>query len=165
LRIVRTKKRFIVERMVISALAVAMAVFAGPLFFAQYDSRLMGSGVAVTSNDEAFVHAHSPASAKAQATQEARWEGGRFRVASCATGQLLLVLLRGKDWACETLADVWSLPLSRRMLALARMTFVSVTLAARVGEDLHRSRTSLSDASGTSRPWSLSCRTVVLFAR
>jgi hypothetical protein len=114
-----------VERIVISALAVAMAVFGGPLFFAQYYPRLMASGVAVAWNDEAFVHAHSPASAKAQATQEARWEGGRFRVASCATGQWLLGLLRGKDRALETLADVWSLPLSRGILALVLMTFVS----------------------------------------
>jgi hypothetical protein len=115
-----------VEQFVISALVVAMAVFAGPLFSAQYDPRLMASGVEVAWNDEAFVHAHSPASAKAQATQEARWEGGRFRVASCATGQLLLVLLRGKDRAFETLADVRGLPLSRGMLALVLMTFVSI---------------------------------------
>ena len=113
------------ERMVILELAVAMAVFAGPLFFAQYHSRLMASGFAVAWNDEAFVYAHSPASAKAQATQEARWEGGRFRVASCATGQWLLVLLRGKDWATATLADVWEPAQSRRLLALALMTYLS----------------------------------------
>lgn len=152
------------ERMVILALAVAMGVFAGPLFFAQYHPRRMASGFAVAWNDEAFVHAHSPASAKAQATQEARWEGGRFRVASCATGQWLLVVLREKTWAFATLADVWSLPVAP--IACARAYDVSLrTLAACVGAGPDPSAAPLSDASGTSRPRSLSCSTVVLFAR
>jgi hypothetical protein len=110
------------------------------------------------------VHAHSPASAKAQATQEARWEGGRFRVASCATGQWLLVVLREKTWAFATLADVWSLPVAP--IACARAYDVSLrTLAACVGAGPDPSAAPLSDASGTSRPRSLSCSTVVLFAR
>jgi cellulose synthase/poly-beta-1,6-N-acetylglucosamine synthase-like glycosyltransferase len=92
----------------------------------EYHTHLVASGISVSWNEVAFVHAHSPASAKAQATQEARWEGGRFRVASRATGQLLLALLRGKLRAFETLADVWSLPLSRGILALVLMAFVSV---------------------------------------
>ena len=125
--------------MVILELAVAMAVFAGPLFFAQYHSRLMASGFAVAWNDEAFVYAHSPASAKAQATQEARWEGGRFRVASCATGQWLLVLLRGKDWATATLADVWE-PAPVAPIACPRAYDVCPrTLAACVGAGADRS--------------------------
>jgi hypothetical protein len=145
-----------VERMVILALAVATAVFAGPLFFTQYSPLLMASGVAVAWNDEAFVHAYLPASAKARATQEARWEGGRFRVASCAAGQLPRVLLRGKDSAFETLADVWGLPLSRGLLAFAAMTlvcaprqdglarvctavvFLDVTQAALLGGEVYR---------------------------
>jgi hypothetical protein len=93
---------------------------------AEYHARLVASGIAVPWNDEAFVHAHSPASAKAQATQEARREGGRLCVASRATGQLLLALLRGKGQAFETLTDVWSPPLSRGMPALVLMAFVSV---------------------------------------
>jgi hypothetical protein len=165
LSIVRTKKRFIVERMVILALAVAMAVFAGPLFFAQYHPRLMASGFLVAWNDEAFVHAHSPASSKAQATQEARWEGGGFRVASCAIGQWLLVLLRGKDWAFATLADVGE-PAPVVPIACARAYDVCLrTLAACVGAGPHRSAAPLCDAGGTSRQRSLSCSTVVLFAR
>ena len=92
----------------------------------EYHTLLVESGIAVSWNEEAFVHAHSLASAKAQATQEARWEGGRFRVGSRATGQLLLALLRGRLRAFETLADVWSLPLSRGILALLLMAFVSV---------------------------------------
>jgi len=92
----------------------------------EYHTLLVEAGLAVCWNEEAFVHAQSPASAKAQATQEARWEGGRFRVGSRATGQLLLALLRGKVRAFETLADVWSLPLSRGILALLLMAFVSV---------------------------------------
>ena len=61
----------------------------------EYHAPPVASAIAVPSNHEAFVHAHPPASAKAQATQEARREGGRLCVASRATGQLLLALLRG----------------------------------------------------------------------
>ena len=60
-----------------------------------YHAPPVASAIAVPSNHEAFVHAHPPASAKAQATLEARREGGRLCVASRATGQLLLALLRG----------------------------------------------------------------------
>jgi hypothetical protein len=56
----------------------------------QYHAPPVAFGIAVPWNYEAFVHAHSPASAKAQATQEARREGGRLCVASRATGQLPL---------------------------------------------------------------------------
>jgi hypothetical protein len=73
---------------------------------AEYHARLVASGIAVPWTDKAFVRAHPPASAKAQATQEARREGGRLCVASRATGQLLLALLRGKAQAFETLAGV-----------------------------------------------------------
>jgi hypothetical protein len=93
---------------------------------AEYHARLVASGIAVPWTDEAFVHAHPPASAKAQATQEARREGGRLCVASRATGQLLLASLRGKAQAFETLAGVWNWRLSRRKSALVLMAFVSL---------------------------------------
>jgi cellulose synthase/poly-beta-1,6-N-acetylglucosamine synthase-like glycosyltransferase len=92
----------------------------------EYHTRLVEQGVPVYWIGDAFVHADSPASSKAQATQEARWEGGRVRVASRATGKLLDALLRGKWRALETLADVWSLPLSRGILALLLTTFLAV---------------------------------------
>ena len=81
----------------------------------EYHGPFVPSGIASPSNHEAFVHAHSPASAKAQATQEARREGGRLGVASRATGQLLLGLLLGRGQAFETPVDLWSNLLSCRM--------------------------------------------------
>ena len=84
----------------------------------EYHTRLVEEDVRVYWIGDAFVHAHSPASSAAQATQEARWEGGRLRVASRTTGRLLAAVLKGHWRALETLADVWSLPLSRGVLAL-----------------------------------------------
>jgi cellulose synthase/poly-beta-1,6-N-acetylglucosamine synthase-like glycosyltransferase len=92
----------------------------------EYHTRLTAAGVPVYWNEDACVHAHSPMSGKAQATQEARWEGGRLRVASRATAQLLSAMLRGRWRAFETLADVWSLPLSRGILALLLTALVAV---------------------------------------
>jgi cellulose synthase/poly-beta-1,6-N-acetylglucosamine synthase-like glycosyltransferase len=84
----------------------------------EYHTKLVAQGVRVRWVGEAFVHAHIPTSGAAQATQEARWEGGRFRVASQATGKLVSAVLSGNWRALETLVDVWSLPLSRGVLAL-----------------------------------------------
>jgi cellulose synthase/poly-beta-1,6-N-acetylglucosamine synthase-like glycosyltransferase len=92
----------------------------------EYHTRLVQAGVRVYWVEGAFVHAHSPASGAAQATQEARWEGGRFRVASRATGGLMAAVFRGRWRAFETLADVWSLPLSRGILALLLTLFLAV---------------------------------------
>jgi len=92
----------------------------------EYHTRLAQAGVRVFWVDGAFVHAHSPESGKAQATQEARWEGGRLRVASRATRRLFQALRQGRWRAAETLADVWSLPLSRGVLALLLTLFLAV---------------------------------------
>jgi cellulose synthase/poly-beta-1,6-N-acetylglucosamine synthase-like glycosyltransferase len=92
----------------------------------EYHTRLVEAGVQVYWIDDAFVHAHAPALGKAQATQEARWEGGRLRVASRATGRLFKALLRGRWRAAETMADVWSLPLSRGMVGLLLTLFLAV---------------------------------------
>jgi cellulose synthase/poly-beta-1,6-N-acetylglucosamine synthase-like glycosyltransferase len=92
----------------------------------EYHTRLVAAGVPVYWLDNAYVHAHTPASGKAQATQEARWEGGRLRVASRTTGGLIKGLLHGRWRAIETLADVWSLPLSRGILALVLTVFLAV---------------------------------------
>jgi cellulose synthase/poly-beta-1,6-N-acetylglucosamine synthase-like glycosyltransferase len=92
----------------------------------EYHTRLAAAGVPVYWVDDATVHAHIPASGEAQATQEARWEGGRLHVASRATGRLLRALLHGRWRALETLADVWSLPLSRGILALLLTMFLAV---------------------------------------
>jgi cellulose synthase/poly-beta-1,6-N-acetylglucosamine synthase-like glycosyltransferase len=84
----------------------------------EFHTRLVQQGLPVYWIGDAFVHAHTPASSRAQATQEARWEGGRFRVASQATSRLVEAMLQGRWRAVETLLDVWSLPLSRGILAL-----------------------------------------------
>jgi cellulose synthase/poly-beta-1,6-N-acetylglucosamine synthase-like glycosyltransferase len=84
----------------------------------EYSTKLIAAGVRVWWVGEAFVHAHIPATGAAQATQEARWEGGRLRVARQATGRLFTAVFGGNWRALETLADVWSLPLSRGILAL-----------------------------------------------
>ena len=92
----------------------------------EYHTRLVQAGVPVYWVEDAFVHAHSAASGAAQATQEARWEGGRFRVAGRSTSRLISAVLRGRWRAFETLADVWSLPLSRGILALLLTLFLAV---------------------------------------
>ena len=92
----------------------------------EYHTSLAAEGVQVYWIGEAFVHGHSPVSGAASAIQEARWEGGRFRVASRSTGRLILALLRGRWRVLETLADVWSLPLSRGVLALVLTAFLTV---------------------------------------
>jgi cellulose synthase/poly-beta-1,6-N-acetylglucosamine synthase-like glycosyltransferase len=84
----------------------------------EFSTRLAAEGTRVCWVGDAFVHAQIPTTGAAQATQEARWEGGRFRVASQATGRLFGAVLYGKWRALETLADVWSLPLSRGIFAL-----------------------------------------------
>jgi cellulose synthase/poly-beta-1,6-N-acetylglucosamine synthase-like glycosyltransferase len=84
----------------------------------EYHTKLVRAGVPVFWVEDAYVHAHTPSTGAAQATQEARWEGGRLSVASRATGRLSSAVLHGKWRALETMADVWSLPLSRGILAL-----------------------------------------------
>jgi cellulose synthase/poly-beta-1,6-N-acetylglucosamine synthase-like glycosyltransferase len=84
----------------------------------EYHTKLVSAGIPVFWIDNAFVHAQPPKSLEAQASQEARWEGGRVRVASRSTRRLLAAILHGRWRAIETLADVWSLPLSRGILAL-----------------------------------------------
>jgi len=84
----------------------------------EYHISLVRHGLQVDWIGEALVHAPLAARGAAQATQETRWEGGRMGVARHTTWPLLLNALRG-DWrALETLADAWSLPLARAILAL-----------------------------------------------
>ena len=84
----------------------------------EYHAKLACEGVRVYWIGDAFVHAHMASAGRAQAAQEGRWEGGRFKVGSRATRQLMAAVKQGRWRALETLADVWSLPLSRGMLAL-----------------------------------------------
>jgi cellulose synthase/poly-beta-1,6-N-acetylglucosamine synthase-like glycosyltransferase len=84
----------------------------------EYHTRLVSAGIQVFWIGDACVRAQPPKSREAQASQEARWEGGRVRVASQSTKRLLAAILGGQWRAIETLADVWSLPLSRGIIAL-----------------------------------------------
>ncbi len=87
----------------------------------EYHIRLVKAGLRVQWIDEAQVLAPLSAPGSAQASQEARWEGGRLWVAGQATLPLLGAALRGRWRALETLAEAWCLPLSRGILLLALM--------------------------------------------
>jgi cellulose synthase/poly-beta-1,6-N-acetylglucosamine synthase-like glycosyltransferase len=84
----------------------------------EYHTKLVSAGISVFWIGDAYVEAPLPKSLEAQASQEARWEGGRMRVASRSTTRLLAAILHGRWRAIETLADVWSLPLSRGIIAV-----------------------------------------------
>jgi cellulose synthase/poly-beta-1,6-N-acetylglucosamine synthase-like glycosyltransferase len=84
----------------------------------EYHTKLVSAGNSVFWIGDAWVHAQPPKSREAQASQEARWEGGRVSVARRSTMRLLTAILHGRWRAIETLADVWSLPLSRGIIAL-----------------------------------------------
>lgn len=92
----------------------------------EYHVRLVAAGVRVQWVDEAFVHAPLAPVRSAQVTQEARWEGGRFHVATRATGKLAAAILHGNWRAFEMLAEAWSLPISRGVFALLLAACVSV---------------------------------------
>lgn len=92
----------------------------------EYHVRLVAAGARVEWVDEAFVHAPLAPVRAAQVTQEARWEGGRFFVATRATGKLLAAIFRGNWRAFEMLAEAWSLPISRGVFALILAACVSV---------------------------------------
>jgi len=84
----------------------------------EYHTRLAEAGVRVHWVGDGAVHAGLAAPGQAQAAQEARWEGGRLSVASRCTPRLTRAIFKGNWRAMETLADVWSLPLSRVLVAL-----------------------------------------------
>jgi len=84
----------------------------------EYHTKLVSAGISVFWIGDAYVEAQPPSSRQAQASQEARWEGGRVRVASRSTKRLITAIMHGRWRAIETLADVWSLPLSRGIIAL-----------------------------------------------
>jgi cellulose synthase/poly-beta-1,6-N-acetylglucosamine synthase-like glycosyltransferase len=92
----------------------------------EYHVRLVIAGLRVVWVDEAIVRAPLAPVRSAQATQEARWEGGRFHVATRSTGKLILVILKGNWRAAGMLFEAWSLPISRGILALILAACLSV---------------------------------------
>jgi cellulose synthase/poly-beta-1,6-N-acetylglucosamine synthase-like glycosyltransferase len=92
----------------------------------EYHVRLVLARQRVAWVEDAYVHAPLAPVRSAQAMQEARWEGGRFHVAARATGTLLAAILGGNWRAFEMLAEAWSLPISRGILALILAACLSV---------------------------------------
>ena len=90
----------------------------------EYHVRLVVARQRVAWVEDAYVHAPLAPVRSAQAMQEARWEGGRFHVATRATGRLLAAMARGNWRAFEMLAEAWSLPISRGILALILAAFL-----------------------------------------
>ena len=91
---------------------------------AEYHGHLVAAGLRVTWLEEARVIADLAPAGVVQAKQQARWEGGRLSVARTSTPLLLAALLRGNLRAGETLLDVWSLPLSRGLVAALLCSFL-----------------------------------------
>ena len=90
----------------------------------EYHVRLVVARQRVAWVEEAYVRAPLAPVRSAQAMQEARWEGGRFHVATRATGRLLAAMAHGNWRAFEMLAEAWSLPISRGILALILAAFL-----------------------------------------
>ncbi len=84
----------------------------------EYHIKLVCAGVRVEWVENAAVYAPLSAPGSARASQEARWEGGRAHVATRGTLRLLGAAGRGNWRALEALAEAWSLPLSRGVVAL-----------------------------------------------
>jgi cellulose synthase/poly-beta-1,6-N-acetylglucosamine synthase-like glycosyltransferase len=95
----------------------------------EYHVRLVLAGLRVDWVEEAYVHAPLAPVRSAQITQEARWEGGRFHVATRAAGKLLSAILHGNWRAFEMIAEAASLPISRGILALVLAGCLPVTWA------------------------------------
>ncbi|WP_420236778.1 glycosyltransferase family 2 protein [Telmatobacter bradus] len=84
----------------------------------EYNARLIAADHRVTWVEETAVYGPLSAPGTAQAAQEARWEGGRLRVARQCSLPLLGAALRSNPAALAMLAELWSLPLSRGLLLL-----------------------------------------------
>lgn len=92
----------------------------------EYHVHLVCAGLRVGWVEETAVYAPLSRPGATQARQEARWEGGRFRVAALATRPLLRALLRGNLCALGLLAEAWSLPLARGVLVVVLAVLLPV---------------------------------------
>jgi cellulose synthase/poly-beta-1,6-N-acetylglucosamine synthase-like glycosyltransferase len=84
----------------------------------EYHLSLLRSGKRVRFVDTATVFAEVPTIGKGVATQRARWEGGRLRMAREKTLELLGDALRGRFSSLEPLLDLLLLPLSFHVMLL-----------------------------------------------
>jgi len=102
----------------------------------EYHLSLVRSGKRVRFVDTATVFAEVPTVGKGVATQRARWEGGRFRMARKETLGLLTDLFRGRWRSLELLLELLLLPLAFHVVLLVIATFgtwTPVRLAGFVG--------------------------------
>ena len=93
----------------------------------EYHIKLTCAGIPVSWVENATVLGPLSAPGAAQASQEARWEGGRFHVASRTLGSLVKATCGGNWRAVEMLAEAWSLPLSRGIMALVLCAFLAIS--------------------------------------
>jgi cellulose synthase/poly-beta-1,6-N-acetylglucosamine synthase-like glycosyltransferase len=84
----------------------------------EYHGKLVCAGIRVQWVEEAGVLAQIAPRGAVQARQEARWEGGRLRVAAISTLPLFTAAIRGNLRALGVLAEFWSLPMARGVLGL-----------------------------------------------
>lgn len=84
----------------------------------EYHAALVASGRSVAWIEQAQVIAELAPGGVAQQTQEARWEGGRMRVAWSAAPRLIQSSLRGRPSSVEALLAVTSLPFSLGCLSI-----------------------------------------------
>jgi cellulose synthase/poly-beta-1,6-N-acetylglucosamine synthase-like glycosyltransferase len=85
----------------------------------EYHLSLVRSGKRVRFVDTATVFAEVPTVGKGVATQRARWEGGRLRMARKKTLGLLADAFRGRFRSLEPLLDLLLLPLAFHVVLLA----------------------------------------------
>jgi cellulose synthase/poly-beta-1,6-N-acetylglucosamine synthase-like glycosyltransferase len=84
----------------------------------EYHGKLVAAGISVQWIEDAGVWTEVSPSGAVQAQQEARWEGGRLRVAVLSTPSLLAAAWRGNLRALGALFEFWSLPTARAVLGL-----------------------------------------------
>lgn len=84
----------------------------------EYHGRLVARGLRVAWVEDAYVLAEISRPGETQARQEARWEGGRLRVALDLAGPLLMAVLGGRWRAFGTFLEFFGLPTSRAVIGL-----------------------------------------------
>ncbi len=84
----------------------------------EYHAALVASGRSVAWIEQAQVIAELAPTGEARKTQQARWEGGRLRVALSAAPRLIRPSLRGSRSSIEAFLAVASLPFSLAILAV-----------------------------------------------
>ncbi|MEY4762715.1 MAG: hypothetical protein RLZZ200_2571 [Pseudomonadota bacterium] len=93
----------------------------------EYHLRLVQAGYRVEFADETCVHGEMPDQAAGQATQRARWEGGRLRMLREHALPLLGQVISGKGRFIEPLLDLLLPPLAYQSLLLLALLCLPVS--------------------------------------